>query len=78
MKHNSISANIGQKQKFKTMSQKQRIREIVRPVSELMEEDEYKLMMYEIKSNAKLSVYDGEPNPPLNDKFISVGFFQAF
>ena len=60
------------------MSEKQRIREIVKPVQKLIEDDEYKLMMIDIKKNAKLSLYEGEPTPPLNDKFIRVGFFQAF
>jgi hypothetical protein len=54
------------------MSEKQRVKEIIRPVSKLIEDDEYKLLLSELKSKANID-REGEPTPHLlNDNFFGL------
>lgn len=55
------------------MSEKQRIREIVKPVQKLIEDDEYKLLLSDLKSKAKIDTQGEEPHVQLNENFG--GFF---
>jgi hypothetical protein len=68
-KHSSTFVSIGQKQKFKTMSETKNLNQIVRSISKLIEEEEYKLLLSELKSKAKID-REGEPiQHLLNDNF---------
>ena len=51
------------------MSEKQRIKEVVRPVSKLVEDDEYKVMLSELKTKAKIDTQGEEIYHLLNENF---------
>jgi hypothetical protein len=54
------------------MSETKKLNQIVRSISKLIEEEEYKLLLSELKSKAKID-REGEPTPNLlNDNFCGL------
>lgn len=51
------------------MSEKQKIREIVRPVIKLIEDDEYNIFLSELENKAKVDTVADNPRILLEDDF---------